>query len=66
MTPEDRALVVVLRETQWLLDDAAHEIPSDRYSTEKCLQLAEMLTTLATLVGNRARSPITIDHEANP
>ncbi len=61
MTPEDRALVVLLRETQWLLDDAAHDIPADRYSTQECLELANFLARLAALVRNRVELPMTVD-----
>ncbi|QUG99895.1 hypothetical protein HUO13_02925 [Saccharopolyspora erythraea] len=63
MTPEDRALVVVLRQAQWLLDDAAHDIPGDRYSPQQSEELANTLDKLAEHVRHRAGLPLIINAE---
>lgn len=63
MTPEDRALVVVLRRTQWLLDDAAHDIPGNRYSPQQSEELASTLSKLAEHVRRRAGLPLIISAE---
>ncbi|MGH3919123.1 MAG: hypothetical protein ACRDSG_08815 [Pseudonocardiaceae bacterium] len=44
------ALVVVLRQAQWLLDDVAHDLPAGWVSPEKGDELAVILESLATLV----------------
>lgn len=44
------ALAVSLRKAQWLLDDAAHEIPGDRYSLSDATELAKTLEELAQFV----------------
>ncbi|MGH3912707.1 MAG: hypothetical protein ACRDTC_04760 [Pseudonocardiaceae bacterium] len=46
----DCQLSVLLRQTQWLLDDAAHDIPAGRYSSSKRDALAIVLEHVADLV----------------
>lgn len=48
--PDHVALVVVIRQAQWLLDDVAHDLPAGRVSPEKGDELAVILESLATLV----------------
>lgn len=52
------ALAVFLRKAQWLLDDAAHEVPSNRYSAERAAELAEALEELASLVRETILNPV--------
>lgn len=47
---ERAALAVCLRKAQWLLDDAARQVPGDRYSSAQAAELAEILEQLACLV----------------
>lgn len=47
---EDCRLGVLLRQTQWLLDDAAHDIPAGRYHPSKRDELAVVLEYVAGLV----------------
>lgn len=47
---QNAALAVLLRQTQWLLDDAAHDLPAGRVSPEKGAELANILESLAALV----------------
>ena len=58
MVNPDAALAVVLRQTQWLLDDVAHDLPAGRLAPERRAELATILEDLATLVRN---APTTID-----
>lgn len=44
------AIAVFLRRAQWLLDDAAHEIPAGRYSRTDATELAKTLEDLAQLI----------------
>lgn len=58
----DRQLAVLLRQTQWLLDDAAHDIPAGRYQQTKRDELAVVLEQVAALIrgrppGNRPALP---------
>lgn len=53
MTPEERRLAVVFCQAQWLLEDAAHDVPAGRYTRHQTETLAAMLDELAGLV--RAR-----------
>jgi hypothetical protein len=66
MTPEDRALVVVLRKTQWLLDEAAYDIPGERYRIAQHHELADMLTALSAMVRARATDRAGADGDADP
>lgn len=43
-------LAVLIRQTQWLLDDVAHDLPAGRVSPEKGVELAAILESLAALV----------------
>lgn len=47
---EKTVLAVSLRKAQWLLDDAAHEIPTGRYSSSDATELATTLEELAQLL----------------
>lgn len=52
MTDDERALTVLLRQTQWALDDAARDLPAGRLTAEKSEELAAILDDLAALVRN--------------
>ncbi|WP_438388717.1 hypothetical protein [Actinopolyspora saharensis] len=49
-SPSNTVLAVSMRKTQWLLDDAAHDAASGRYSTAQAVELAEVLDELLQLV----------------
>lgn len=55
----DSQLGVLLRQTQWLLDDAAHDIPAGRYHPSKRDELAIVLEHVAGLI--RATTNIIIE-----
>lgn len=46
----DPALAVLLRQTQWLLDDIARELPKGSVTAAKKDELAAILETLAALL----------------
>lgn len=46
----DRQLGVLLRQTQWLLDDAAHDIPAGRFQATQRDELAVVLEHVAGLI----------------
>lgn len=48
---------------QWLLDDAAHDIPAGRYSRNKQHELADLLDEASRMVRERARKSLVIDVE---
>lgn len=52
------ALAVSLRKTQWLLDDAAHQIPGDCFDHTQAAELAETLEELAALVRKSIGGPV--------
>ena len=60
----DSRLSVLLRQTQWLLDDAAHDIPAGRYHPGKRGELAIVLEHVASLI--RATSSIIIEPRETP
>jgi hypothetical protein len=47
---ESASLAVVLRQTQWLLADAARDVPAAKLTPERAEELATILDDLATLV----------------
>lgn len=51
----DSQLAVLLRQTQWALDEAAHDFPAGRCDTRRREELAATLEALATIV--RASAP---------
>ncbi len=51
----DFQLAVLLRQTQWALDDAAHDFPAGRGSAQRREELAGTLEALAAIV--RASAP---------
>ena len=55
---ERAALAVYLRQAQWLLGDAAHRVPGNRYSSEQAAELAEALEGLAFLVRKTLLNPV--------
>lgn len=59
MNLPDPALAVLLRETQWLLDDVAHDLPAGKLDAAKQAELAEILERVAALI--RAASTEVID-----
>ncbi|SFB50421.1 hypothetical protein SAMN05216266_114185 [Amycolatopsis marina] len=60
--PDDATLAVLLRQTQWLLDDVAHDLPAGRVTPEKGAELAGLLEDLAALIRRRTRGMV-IDPE---
>lgn len=63
INPVDRKLTVLLRQTQWLLDDAASDIPAGRYTSNKRDELAVLLENLAALI--RATTGLAADLDAS-
>jgi hypothetical protein len=59
INPVDLQLGVLLRQTQWLLDDAAHDIPAGRYNPRKRDELAVILEHVASII--RASRNMTVD-----
>ncbi|MGH3907695.1 MAG: hypothetical protein ACRDTE_26470 [Pseudonocardiaceae bacterium] len=58
MTPvgvTDSQLAVLLRQTQWALDEAAHDFPAGRGTPQRREELAAILEGLAVIV--RASAP---------
>ncbi len=58
MTPvgvTDSQLAVLLRQTQWALDEAAHDFPAGRGTPQRREELAATLEGLAVIV--RASAP---------
>lgn len=49
-SPSKTVLAVSMRKAQWLLDDAAHDVSGERYSTAQAVELAEILEELLQLV----------------
>lgn len=54
----DSQLAILLRQTQWALDDAAHDFPAGRASAQRREELAESLEALAALVRASASSAV--------
>lgn len=50
INPVESQLSVLLRQTQWLLDDAAYDIPAGRYHQSKRDELANVLEYVAGVV----------------
>jgi hypothetical protein len=59
MTEEEGQLAVLLRQTQWLLDDLAHALPAGRVPATKRNEAADILTSVASLL--RVDTPVVID-----
>ncbi|MGH3841051.1 MAG: hypothetical protein ACRDS0_06355 [Pseudonocardiaceae bacterium] len=58
--PDHVTLAVLIRQTQWLLDDVAHDLPAGRVSSERGMELAIILESLAALVRQHT-GPVVID-----
>jgi hypothetical protein len=56
-----RALAVLLRKANWLLDDAAWDLPAGRLSVEDLQQLAETLDELTALIRDQVQRSIVVD-----
>ncbi|MGH8573394.1 MAG: hypothetical protein ACREX8_12590 [Gammaproteobacteria bacterium] len=54
----DSQLAVLLRQTQWALDDAAHDFPAGRVSAQRREELAVTLEGLAAIV--RVSAPVQV------
>lgn len=50
----DTQLAVLLRQAQWALDDAAHDVPAGRVSTQCRMELARTLEALAVVLRSSA------------
>lgn len=46
----DSQLAVLLLQTQWALDEAAHDFPTGRVTPTRCEELAVILESLAVIV----------------
>lgn len=66
INPVDRQLTVLLRQTQWLLDDAASDIPAGRYHSTKRDELAVLLENLAALIRATANAVPEFDSRPPP
>lgn len=64
INPVESQLSVLLRQTQWLLDDAAHDIPAGRYHPSKRDELANVLEYVAGVV-RATRGTVTINPSAD-
>jgi hypothetical protein len=60
--PDDATLAVLIRQTQWLLDDVAHDLPAGRVTPAKGEELAGILESLAALIRQRTERMV-IDPE---
>ncbi|GDY33340.1 hypothetical protein [Gandjariella thermophila] len=57
MTPEDRILLLYMRQVQWWMDEAALDIPRDAYSVDDHVKLAEAMEQLAHAIRQRLPLP---------
>lgn len=64
--PDVVTLAVLVRQTQWLLDDAARDLPAGRYSPEKAAELAGILEDLAAVVRQHAGRQVIDAEEEHP
>lgn len=55
----DSQLAVLLRQTQWALDEAAHDFPAGRATPQRREELAGTLEALAAIVRASAPEPST-------
>lgn len=60
-TTKDRALAVILRRAQWLIDDAAHYLPEGSCGTEDYELLAKTFDQLAAAVREHAAHCVVIE-----
>ena len=58
----DAQLAVLLRQAQWALDDAAHDVPAGRVSARSRVELAGTLEALAVVL--RASAPDSARHSS--
>lgn len=56
----DSQLSVLLRQAQWALDDAAHDVPAGRATVTRRIELAGSLEALAVVL--RASTPGHVEH----
>lgn len=62
----DSQLAVLLRQTQWALDDAAHDFPAGRVSAARRAELAGTLEALAAIVRASTPGGMFVDAERSP
>lgn len=62
INPVESQLSVLLRQTQWLLDDAAHDIPAGRYHLDQRDELANVLEYVASVVRATRSSAVINTH----
>lgn len=62
--PTNTELAVLLRETQWLLDEVANDVVRNGVSVAKAAEVANVLENLAKLV--RKPTPLVLDGETTP
>lgn len=58
--PDAAVLAVLLRQAQWLLDDAARDVPAGRLTAERGEELASILDDLAAVM-RRHNGRVVID-----
>lgn len=61
MTRDTAALAVLLRRTQWLLDDVAYEVAAGRSDAVDLRQVAEVLKSVVSLLLPEAESEASVD-----
>jgi hypothetical protein len=54
MANTDGQLAVVLRTTQWSLDDLAHDLGASRVTPERLVEMADALEKVAAILRQRA------------
>lgn len=63
MTDENTMLAVVLRQTQWLLDELAHKLPAGQVPAVQRNEAADTLHSVAGLL--RIDIPVVIDNTSD-
>ena len=61
MSSRNAALAVLLRQTQWALDEVAHDLPAGRCSSEDREALAVLLEELTAALRREEVMPSVVD-----
>jgi hypothetical protein len=59
--PNASQLAVMLRSIQWLVDDAAHKLPTGQAPPDELIALAKSMEETAQCLRYNAESPLVID-----
>lgn len=54
VTDEERALTVIVRHAQWVLDDLANDLPAGRVTVERRREVANALADMARMLRESA------------